>query len=93
MLGARVIRLADTEIVSLGPSSNYRPVVGDGAGTTPVRTGIQTCLPYYEVSPHCHPYLEVIHVLDGTLEFWLEVAVCKIELLCRGDTVEIQPGA
>ena len=39
MHGARVIRLADTETISLGPASNYRPIVGDDAGTTPVRTG------------------------------------------------------
>jgi quercetin dioxygenase-like cupin family protein len=92
MQGARVIRLADTEVVSLGPASNYRPIVGDDAGTTPVRTGIQTCLPGYEVPLHCHPYMEIIHVLDGTLEFWIEAAEDEAELLRRGDTIEIQPG-
>ena len=93
MPGARVIRLTDTEIVSLGPFSNYRPIVGDDAGTTPVRTGIQTCLPNYEVPLHCHPYMEIIHVLEGTLEFWLEAAPHETQHLGRGDTIEIQPGA
>ncbi len=93
MLGARVIRLTDTEIVSLGPSSNYRPIVGDDLGTTPVRTGIQTCLPNYEVPLHCHPYMEIIHIIEGTLEFWLEDAINETELLCRGDSIEIQPSA
>jgi quercetin dioxygenase-like cupin family protein len=93
MQGARVIRLSDTELVSLGPSSNYRPIVGDEAGTTPVRTGIQTCLPNYEVPAHCHPYMEIIHVLDGTLEFWMDAAPNETALLRAGDTIEIQPGA
>jgi len=92
MPGARFIRLAETEMVSLGPSSNYRPIVGDDAGTTPVRTGIQTCLPNYEVPLHRHPYMEIIHILEGTLEFWLEDAAIATELLRPGDTVEIQPG-
>lgn len=93
MQGARIIRLADTEIVTLGPSSDYRPIVGDDAGTTPLRTGIQTCQPGYEVPQHCHPYMEVIHMLDGALVFWLEGREDGKMLLCRGDTVEIQPGA
>ena len=93
MQGARVIRLADTEVVSLGPASDYRPIVGDDTGSTPVRTGIQTCLPGYEVPPHCHPYMEIIHVLDGALEFWMEASVNETALLRRGDTIEIQPGA
>jgi mannose-6-phosphate isomerase-like protein (cupin superfamily) len=93
MHGARVIRLADTETISLGPASNYRPIVGDDAGTTPVRTGIQTCLTGYEVPPHCHPYVEIIHVLDGELEFWMESAQNDTVVLRRGDTIEIHPGA
>ena len=93
MQGARVIRLADTEVVPLGVGSDYRPIVGDDAGTTPVRTGIQTCMPGYEVPPHCHPYTEIIHVLDGALEFWMDAAENETVVLHRGDTIEIQPGA
>src|SRR5262245_38663686 len=92
MQGARVIRLTDTEVVSFGPASNYRPIVGDETGTTPVRTGIQTCLPGYEAPLHCHPYMEIIHVLDGALEVRLEGAENEAALLRRGDTIEIQPG-
>lgn len=93
MQGARVIRLADTEVVPLGAGSNYRPIVGDDAGTTPLRTGIQTCEPGYEVPAHCHPYMEVIHVLDGAFEFWMKDAPDDIAILRRGDTLEIQPQA
>ena len=40
MQRARVMRLSDTEVVSLGTASGYRPIVSDDAGSTPVRTGI-----------------------------------------------------
>lgn len=93
MQGARVIKLAETEMVQLGAGSDYRPIVGDDAGTTPVRTGIQTCMPGYEVPAHCHPYVEIIHVLDGALEFWMEAAPQDTVVLRRGDTVEIKPQA
>ena len=93
MSGARVIRLADAEVVPLGPSSNYRQIVGDDVGTTPVRACIQTCLPNHEVPLHRHPYMEIIHVLEGTLAFWLGDAPNDVQLLQVGDTVEIQAGA
>jgi len=93
MQGARVIRLADTDVVPLGTGSEYRPIVGDDAGTTPVRTGIQTCEPGYKVPAHCHPYMEIIHVLDGALEFWMDGAEHETVVLRRGDTIEIQPQA
>ncbi len=93
MQGARVIKLAETEVVQLGAGSNYRLIVGDDAGTTPVRTGIQTCEAGYVVPVHCHPYMEIIHVLDGALEIWMEVAPDETVVLRRGDTIEIQPEA
>ncbi|MBM3342029.1 MAG: cupin domain-containing protein [Betaproteobacteria bacterium] len=91
MQGARVIRLTQTEVVPFGPTSHYRPIVGDDQGSTPVRTGIQTCEPGYEASTHRHPYMEIIHVLDGALEFWMEAAPDETVVLTRGDTIEIQP--
>lgn len=93
MHGARVIPLAETEVVQLGAGSDYRLIVGDEAGTTPVRTGIQTCMPGYEVPAHCHPYVEIIHVLDGALEVWMDAAPHETVVLRRGDTIEIEPKA
>lgn len=77
----------------MGRGSDYRLIVGDEKGSTPLRTGIQTCHAGYEVPPHCHPYMEIIHVLDGALEFWMEGAESETAVLRRGDTIEIQPGA
>lgn len=52
--------------------STYQTLVGDAAGSTPVFVGIQTAPPGYRTALHSHPYLEVITVLDGEGEAWLE---------------------
>lgn len=93
MQGAHVIKLDETPTVPMGAGSNYRPIVGNDEGTTPVRTGIQTCEPGYAVPAHCHPYIEIIHVLDGAFEFWMDAAPNETVVLRRGDTIEIQAQA
>ena len=52
--------------------STYQTVVGDADGTTPVFIGIQTAPPGYRTALHSHPYMEVITVLEGEGEAWLE---------------------
>ena len=47
-----IVRLEDTEPVSFGPLSQYRLIIGDDEGTTPVRTGIQTAQPGYVAPVH-----------------------------------------
>src|SRR5688500_12604887 len=82
-----VVRLDETERVSFGPLSQYQPIIGDDAGTTPVRTGIQTAQPGYEAPLHSHPYVEILHILDGSAEAWMEGG--KPIVLERGDTLAI----
>ena len=67
-----VVRLEDTEQVSFGPLSHYQLIIGDDAGSTPVRTGIQTAQPGYVAPVHQHPYVEILHILDGAAEAWIE---------------------
>jgi len=86
-----VIRLDDTERVSFGPLSHYQPIVGDDAGSTPVRTGIQTAQPGYQAPMHSHPYLEVLHILDGVAEAWMEGHEEEKIVLRRGDTISLPP--
>ena len=50
----------------------YRTLVGDERGSTPVRVGIQTSAPGYKTPLHSHPYMEVITVLEGQGEAWIE---------------------
>jgi len=91
MTDPKIVRLADTETVSFGPLSNYQPIIGDDAGTTPIRTGIQTAQPGYQAPLHSHPYLEVLHILDGVAEAWMEGREEEKVVLRRGDTIALPP--
>ena len=61
--------------------ATYQTLVGDG--TTPVRIGIQTSPPGYRTPLHSHPYMEVITVLEGHGEAWIEGS---------DDIVALRPG-
>ena len=63
--------------------ASYQTLVGDDAGSTPVRLGIQTSPPGYRTPLHSHPYMEVLMVLEGQGDAWIEGS---------DDTVEIKPG-
>ena len=89
---AKVVKLEETEIVSFGPLAHYQPIIGDEEGTTPIRTGIQTSQPGYEAPMHSHPYLEILHILDGTAEAWEEGREDQKVLLRKGDTIALPPG-
>ena len=52
--------------------ATYQTLVGDAQGSTPVRVGIQTSPPGYRTRTHSHPYLEVLTVLEGQGEGWIE---------------------
>ena len=86
-----VIRLDDTERVSFGPLSHYQPIVGDDAGSTPVRTGIQTAQPGYAAAVHSHPYIEILHILDGVAEAWIDGRPDSLVVLRKGDTIAVPP--
>ena len=91
MSEAKVVRLQDTEIVPFGPLAHYQPIIGDDEGTTPIRTGMQTSQPGYEAPLHSHPYLEILHILDGTAEAWQEGHEEQKVLLRKGDTIALPP--
>jgi quercetin dioxygenase-like cupin family protein len=38
----------------------------------PIRTGIQTSQPGYATPPHSHPYPEILTVIEGRGEAWLD---------------------
>ena len=91
MADAKVVRLEETEVVKFGPDAHYQLIIGDDEGTTPVRTGIQTSQPGYVAPMHWHPYLEILHILDGTAEAWVEGKEDRTVLLKRGDTIALPP--
>jgi quercetin dioxygenase-like cupin family protein len=85
------VRLDETERVSFGPLSYYQPIVGDDEGGTPVRTGIQTAQPGYAAPVHSHPYVEILHILDGVAEAWIDGRPDSAVVLRKGDTIAMPP--
>tara|TARA_Y100001934_G_scaffold71724_1_gene89262 strand:+ start:285 stop:692 length:408 start_codon:yes stop_codon:yes gene_type:complete len=88
---ARVIRLSESEPVSFAENSYYQPILNGEAGDYPIYTGIQTAEPGYETPPHQHPYLEVLHILDGSAEAWLVGKEDEKVRLNAGDTIALPP--
>ena len=70
-----VIRHAERPIVEFPGGATYQPIIGDDTGAgMPIRTGIQTSQPGYQTRLHSHPYVEVLTVLEGHGEAWLDGA-------------------
>ena len=92
MADYQVVRLAETEIVKFGPDAFYQPIIGDDEGSTPIRTGIQTSEPGYVAPMHAHPYIEILHILEGTAEAWVEGEEDRPVRLEKGDTISMPPG-
>jgi len=68
-----VIREADRPVVDFPGGATYRTLIGDDNGADiPLRTGIQTSEPGYATREHSHPYVEVLTVLSGRGEAWLD---------------------
>ena len=84
----RVIRYDAAPSLSFGSFSEYRPLVSDDYSDLAVRTGIQICRPGYVAKPHWHPYIEILHILDGAAEAW-EVGREQTVTLRPGDTIVI----
>jgi quercetin dioxygenase-like cupin family protein len=68
-----LIRHAERPTVTLAGDATYQPIIGDDTGEgMPLRTGIQTSQPGYTTPLHSHPYVEVLTVLEGNGEAWLD---------------------
>ncbi len=84
-----VIRLDTSEKVIFSPDSSYQPILNGEVGDFPIFTGIQTAEPGYQTRPHSHPYLEILHILEGTAEAWLIDAEEEKTVLKAGDTITL----
>ena len=71
--GITVICEQERPLVDFPGGATYRTLIGDDNGTDiPIRTGIQTSQPGYATRLHSHPYVEVLTVLSGRGEAWLD---------------------
>ena len=86
---AKVRRLADASRVEFGPLAFYHPLIADG--DTPVRTGIQTSAPGYVAPMHWHPYVELLFIIEGEAEVWLQGEEDTPHRLKAGDCVALPP--
>ena len=68
-----VIHEDERPVVDFPGGATYRTLIGDDNGADiPLRTGIQTSEPGYATREHSHPYVEVLTVLSGRGEAWLD---------------------
>lgn len=82
-------KLSDSKRVEFGPLAHYHPLVADG--TTPVRTGIQTSAPGYVAPMHWHPYTEILFIIEGEAEAWLQGGESGRVRMQAGDSVVFPP--
>ena len=85
----KIARLDSASRVEFGPLAFYHPLVADG--DTPVRTGIQTSAPGYVAPMHWHPYTELLFIIDGEAEVWLQGEEDRPHSLKAGDCVALPP--
>jgi len=85
----KIAKLADASRVEFGPLAYYHPLVADG--DTPVRTGIQTSAPGYVAPMHWHPYTELLFIIEGEADVWLQGEEDAPKRLKAGDCVALPP--
>ena len=87
-----VIRQSERPVVDFPGGATYRTLIGDDNGAEiPIRTGIQTSQPGYATRVRSHPYVEVLTVLEGQGEAWLDGEAGTIAM-APGVTISIPAG-
>jgi len=83
----KIRKLADATRVEFGPLDFYHPLIADG--DTPVRTGVQTANPGYVAPMHWHPYVELLFIIEGEAEVWMQGEEDRPSRLGPGDCVAL----
>lgn len=86
-----IVNEADVPAEPFKGGATYKTIVGDAEGSTPLRVGIQVSPPGYRTPLHSHPYMEVITVLEGRGEAWIEGMAAPVAI-APGTTLVLQPG-
>ena len=85
-----IIHLNDISKESFANGATYQTIVGDDDGSTPVRVGVQISPPGYSTGTHSHPYMEVVSILEGEGEAWME-GEDGVFLIGPGTTLVLPP--
>ena len=67
-----ILHLDNIRIQAFSSGATYQTIVGDDEGSTPIRIGFQVSPPGYSTGTHSHPYMEVVSILEGEGEAWIE---------------------
>ena len=86
-----IIHLDEVAKQTFPGGATYQTLVGDAEGSTPVRVGVQVSEPGYSTGTHSHPYLEVVSVIEGEGEAWVEGQEGVIRI-GPGTTLVMPPG-
>ena len=85
-----IVRLDDVAKEPFSQGATYQTIVGDDAGSTPVRVGVQVSPPGYSTGTHSHPYMEIVSVLEGEGVAWIEGEADAVPIRA-GDTLVLPP--
>lgn len=67
-----IVDLNDLPKQTFPNGATYQTIVGDDAGSTPVRVGVQISPPGYSTGTHSHPYMEIVSIIEGEGEAWMD---------------------
>ena len=59
-----VVELDNVPKQTFANGATYQTIVGDEAGSTPVRVGVQVSPPGYSTGTHSHPYMEIVSIIE-----------------------------
>lgn len=85
-----IVHLDEAQKEEFETGRMYQTLVGDDEGSTPVRVGIQTSPPGYSTRTHSHPYMEIVTIIEGTGEAWIDDEA-NAEPIAPGSTIVAPP--
>ena len=80
MAELKVIHYDDVTVEEFPGGAHYRKLITGESDEMPVVTGIQVSPPGYATPDHSHPYVEIVTVLEGEAEAWLETGSKTVSL-------------
>ncbi len=86
-----IIELDQVPKTAFSGGATYQTLVGDDAGSTPIRVGVQISPSGYSTGTHSHPYMEVVSVIEGEGEAWMD-GHDGVIAIGPGSTLALPPG-